>query len=222
MKTIKNIPPDFTVTAHSGAMKTKENSIESVVTGAALADIVEVDVCFDAGGTPVLSHDLPPAADSVKLEEVFRVLKERGPLKANLDLKAADDLPEIERLAESFGVLDRVFFTGVTEKMLPDVKGKTAIPYYLNLPVNRLRAKNRKYVLSRVKKVKDSGAAGINFRHRSVTGLLTEVFHENGLLVSVWTVNREKDMKRVLLCGVDNVTTRDPETLRRLAGAVNG
>ena len=42
---------------------------------------------------------------------------------------------------------------------------------------------------------------------------MVEIFHKEGLMVSVWTVNKEKDMHKVLPLGCDNITTRQPTKL---------
>ncbi|MDD6271496.1 MAG: glycerophosphodiester phosphodiesterase family protein, partial [Ruminococcus sp.] len=70
------------------------------------------------------------------------------------------------------------------------------------------------YIQSLVQKVKDAGAVGINFNYKALTSELVEIFHENGLSVSVWTVDKEIDMYKCLTCSPDNITTRNPQKLR--------
>ena len=58
MKT--NLPENFTYTAHTGCVKTADNSLEAIEEGAKHgADIIEFDLNFLPDGTPVLSHDKP-------------------------------------------------------------------------------------------------------------------------------------------------------------------
>lgn len=47
----------------------------------------------------------------------------------------------------------------------------------------------------------------LDVRHDFVTKELVERFHQKGLLVNCWTVDKEDDLQRVLDCGVDFVTT---------------
>lgn len=47
----------------------------------------------------------------------------------------------------------------------------------------------------------------IDIRHDLVTKELVDRFHCAGLIVNCWTVDTEKDLKRVIECGVDFVTT---------------
>jgi glycerophosphoryl diester phosphodiesterase len=66
--------------------------------------------------------------------------------------------------------------------------------------------------------VKDNGAIGINFNKDSATKELVDTFHNNGLLVSIWTVNEEKDMHKILYFAPDNITTRNPDVLKEILG----
>ena len=69
-----------------------------------------------------------------------------------------------------------------------------------------------------VEKVKNAGAIGINFNYKSASKELVEVFHENGLSVSIWTVNNEYNMYKILSFGPDNITTRNPDELSKIIG----
>lgn len=212
-----NLPPDFTVTAHTGCMETEENSIESMEKGIANgAKTVEFDVRFDNSGTPVLSHD-EPAGGEVTLDEAFKFLSEHAEIKANVDLKSTENLAEVQNLAEKNGVIDRIFFTGVNESFVSAVKKDCPeIKYYLNMNVDKKKADDREYILSLVSEVKNQGAIGINFDKGSATKLLCDVFRENGLLVSIWTVNKEAEMHKILNFAPDNITTKEPKRLAEI------
>ena len=67
--------------------------------------------------------------------------------------------------------------------------------------------------MSLVEKVKNAGAIGINFKYTGATKELVEIFRENGLLVSIWTVNSKFRMKKILSFLPDNITTRKPDKL---------
>jgi glycerophosphoryl diester phosphodiesterase len=66
--------------------------------------------------------------------------------------------------------------------------------------------------------VKNAGAMGINFKYTSASKELVDVFHENGLLVSIWTVDDENNMYKILSFGPDNITTRNPDKLAKIIG----
>ena len=210
-----SLPDDFTVTAHTGCTETRENSLESIMAGAENgAHITEFDLNFTADGTPVLSHDAPVGGE-VTLDEAFQCLAELKTVRANIDIKSTDALEKVYPLAEKYGVQDRIFFTGVKEEYVEKVKEKCPqIPYYLNVDVDKKQADDSEYIQSLVQKVKDAGAVGINFNYKALTSELVEIFHENGLSVSVWTVDKEIDMYKCLTCSPDNITTRNPQKLR--------
>ena len=71
----------FTYTAHTGCIKTADNSLAAIEEGAKYgADIVEFDLNFLSDGTPVLSHDKPKGKE-VTLDEAFKKISEYKNLK---------------------------------------------------------------------------------------------------------------------------------------------
>lgn len=204
----------FTVTAHTGCMDTKANSIDSILKGFEIgADIIEFDLNFDSNGTPLLSHDAPKGGE-VTLDEAFATLAKCEGLKANVDVKTVEAIEKIAPLAKKHGVLDRIFFTGVHEGFVEAVKIKAPeIEYYLNVGVASKWKQSDKYLKALVEKVKSSGAVGINFNKNNATKKLVNTFHKNGLLVSIWTVDTKRMMKKIIYLSPDNITTRKPDEL---------
>lgn len=206
----------FTVTAHTGSMGTKENSLASIETGAQNADTVEFDVNFSADGSAVLSHDKPKGGE-VTLEEAFAALAKTQGVTANVDIKSTQNLPEIQFLAEKCGVSERIFLTGVSEQWVSAVKkGCPKIRYFLNMSVDRKKCRDSAYLESLIATVKESGAVGINFHYGAASKELVDAFHESGLLVSVWTVDKRTDMYRILSYCPDNITTKKPDRLLKI------
>jgi glycerophosphoryl diester phosphodiesterase len=52
-------------------------------------------------------------------------------------------------------------------------------------------------------------------RHDLATTPIIDAAHENGLAVSVWTVDREHDLERMIRIGVDRIITNYPDIVRR-------
>ncbi len=210
------LPDGFTYTAHTGCMDTQDNSLESIDAAVQFgAQIVEFDLNFTADGNPVLAHDAPKG-NEVTLDEAFKKVSEYDNLKANVDVKNTAALEKIKPLAEKHGILDRIFYTGIEEKDVDAVaKSSPEINYYLNVDVLPPQKQNREYLISLAKKVKDCGAVGINFNKDNATKELVDIFHENGLLVSIWTVSNDKDIYRILSYAPDNITTRRPDKLQK-------
>ena len=212
MRKNMGLPKDFTITAHTGCMKTQENSLESFKAGVENgANIVEFDLYFTKNGEPVLSHN-EPVGGEVSLDEAFKYLSAFKNTGINVDVKTCDALHKVYPTAQKYGVEDRIFYTGVKDEFVEPVRQNSPeVKYYLNVSVKK--SKDREYLMSLVKKVKNAGAIGINFKYTGATKELVKVFHENGLLVSIWTVNSKFRMKKILSFLPDNITTRKPDKL---------
>lgn len=220
-KSLKNatliLPDVFTYTAHTGCVGTKDNSLQAIEAGAKHgADIIEFDLNFLPDGTPVLSHDKPKGKE-ITLEDAFKKVCEYESLLVNIDIKSVVNLKAVYPLAEKYGLTDRIFYTGVNANFLEAVKNDSPrVSYYLNCNVAKPSKQTDEYLKKIVKEVKESGAIGINFNKANATKKLVEAFRENGLLVSIWTVNKEKDMYKIILLSPDNITTRNPDILQKL------
>ncbi len=214
-----SLPDGFTVTAHTGAMGTKSNSYESLLKGYFNAEVVEFDVKFRNDNTPVLAHTNIDK-DALTLEKAFAFIAERKSLRANIDMKDKNEnLVRVQLLAEAYGITDRVFYTGIEEKDVAAVKENSpAISYYLNAKIDKKDRKNKEYLLSLAEKVKECGAVGINLDKNHVSPLLVEIFHENGLLVSVWTAKTKGEILKLLSLSPDNITTKKPDVLTAAIG----
>lgn len=214
------LPKNFTVTAHTGCEKTKDNTLASITAGAeAGADIVEIDLHFAPDGTPVLRHDRPASADGLPtFDSALEVLTGLD-VKMNIDVKATDNLAEALALIKKHGVEDKVFFTGIEEEKVPAAKADApGIPYYLNVKVNAGKNADLDYLSDLASRVRLCGAVGINMSFGDCSPELVRYFRSEGLLVSLWTANKLKDMKHCLGLAPDNITTRKPSVLNRLIG----
>ena len=215
------ITGDFTYTAHTGCMDTKENSLESIEIGAEYgANIVEFDVRY-MNGVPVLSHDEPRGGE-VTLKEAFLKVKEYENLKVNVDMKSVEYAETVKAIAKETGVTERIFFTGIEEKDVEVIKKNCeGIEYYLNVDVVKPKKQNAEYIQSLVEKVESVGAVGINMNKDNATQEIVDAFHKKGLLVSIWTVSQEGDIYEILSLGPDNITTRRPDKLREALKEIN-
>lgn len=207
----------FTITAHAGSMGLPDNSIEAMAAGVdAGADTVEFDLRFDRSGAPVLSHDAPNCRPAT-LAEAFAFLADRPGVRANVDVKDVSGLGCVAPLAREYGVLDRIFYTGVEAGDAAAVRENSPeIPYYLNTEVQgdpgvKLNAPLADIYAALAEKTRALGAVGINIHHGLLTPLLLEVFRREDLPVSVWTVNEPKDIARVVALSPNNITSRRPD-----------
>ena len=211
------LPNNFTCTAHTGCVDTEENSLHSIEAGIQHgADIVEFDLRFLADGTPVLSHD-EPNGNEVTLDEAFKKVSEYDNILVNVDIKVTDNLKAVYPLAKKHGIEEQIFYTGVNAEFVDAVKKDSPeVAYYLNVSVEKPKKQTPEYLEALVAQVKESGAVGINFNKDNATRQLVDTFHENGLLVSIWTVNEEKEMYEILHLSPDNITTKRPDKMQEI------
>lgn len=211
------LPEGFTITAHTGCMDTEDNSLESIKKGIENgATVVEFDLYFTKEGNPVLAHD-EPVGGEVTLEEAFEYVAQFDGVMVNVDVKTCDALEKVYPLAEKYGIEKRIFYTGINIEDVETVKKDSPqVKYYLNMDIDKGKARDREYILSLVDIVKNTGAIGINFNYKGATKELVDIFHENGLLVSIWTVNNRYNMYKIISFEPDNITTRHPDKLSEI------
>ncbi len=207
----------FTVTAHTGSMNTEDNSIESIQKAIATgADVVEFDVRFRPDGTPVMAHDFV-ASDlaGVPIQDALKLLSQDSVnIKVNLDVKETNNLALLQDMVKQYHLLNRSFFTGVTEEFVPDVRGQCPeIPYYLNYFPDKNMLNRTDYQQELLGLLKNTGAIGLNCHYNHSNKHLAELLHQNGYLLSVWTVDDENEMACQLMNGVDNITSKNPDKL---------
>lgn len=208
------LPEGFTVTAHTGCEETEDNSLDSIRKGyESGADIVEFDLNFTSNGEAVLSHD-EPQSGCVTLDEAFALIAELPDLKVNVDCKSVANLKVVTELAKKHRISDRIFYTGIREENIKVVREQTPdIAYWLNFDVDAEKNTDEEYLLSLAKKTREVGAVGININYGTCSKQLVDVFHREGLLVSIWTVNKKLDMIKTISFCADNITTRQPSQL---------
>lgn len=215
-----SLPEGFTVTYHAGAMHTKPNTVNSVKAAInADAQIVEFDVSFRPDGTPVIIHNSEPKGNQgVFLENALEVVAVHPSCKINLDIKSTKNLGAVDELVRMYGLWDRVFYTGVFEDWVETVKNNSEIPYFLNHKITAEEASDKAVAQSVADLAINLGAIGINSHFENASKLFSVIMHENDLLVSLWTVNKPADMTKVLAFAPDNVTTKRPQLLKKIAG----
>lgn len=209
------LPDGFTVTAHTACEGTEDNSVEAMKKGVECgANTVEFDLSVNSKGVPVLAHTYPEKAVAT-LSEAFDFLSEHPDIKANIDVKTDGRVGFVQSLAKEKGILGQIFFTGIELEEVPAVKETCPdVPYYLNMELNKKKLLNENYIKSLVETTKEAGAIGINLNFKQTSQALVDAFHESGLLVSVWTVNTENDMQRMLYYAPDNITTKQVTLLK--------
>lgn len=206
----------FTITAHTGAFDTAENSITSVEAAIAnKVEIIELDIRQRPNGTLVMAHDLVITNnDGVPLSEAFELLKDTD-ISINLDIKETRVLNALRDMLVEYGLYSRAFLTGIESKDITAVKASSCadMDYYLNCQPSRIEIFSEDYQQKLIDQLKESGAIGVNCHYNNAGGQLCDLLHKNGYKLSVWTVNDKTTMKRVLVFRPDNITTKQYELL---------
>ena len=145
------------------------------------------------------------------LNEVLKILK--GKLFVNIEIKGGEKVYPgiIDRLVEeteSFGY-NNILFSCFDRDTIILLKEK-----YSELKVNGLYAKlinPKRYI---------NGLDGLNPHYFLGTKRLISYLHHFDKTVYVWTVNKEMDMIRFILYGVDGIITNYPQVLKKISKAL--
>lgn len=209
---------DFTITAHTGAFDTPDNTMESIETAIShKMQVCEIDIRQRPDGTLVMAHDIVANNnDGVEVDKVFDRVSQTD-MKLNLDIKEVRVLPALYDMITDYGFEERAFLTGIDEHQADKVKQSCpGIAYYINYWPSRIRIFSDDYQKEILDILSHTGAIGINCNHICASRTLSSLLHDNGYKLSVWTVNRKYQMTRALVNKPDNITTRCPDKLKKV------
>lgn len=225
----------LTITAHSGCEGTLRDSMASVSAGILYgADAVEMDVRRDKGGTLAISHNqLESYAGFVLLSEVFESVK-AGNVRINCDIKETEIVPDVLALASHMHMGEEMLTLSgsVTPDLLkadPTIVRRASV--HLNIeellkdycvkqyPNANLLQKEpwdvvrdcQEELSPRVGELVEKsfalGIQAINLPYSDWARQLFSSVYTMGVPISVWTVNDQEDMERLIGGGVLNLTT---------------
>ena len=199
------------ITAHGGAHGTGRNSrlyFERIPEYK--CDILEVDI-RGKGGLLYLSH-MPTLCPQkcLTLAFAFEKVKEHG-LQINCDMKRRGLLEDVLTLAREMGIEDKILFTGnvIDEEEVKKLSGGRVFFNKLKgLPFKEGNAAAIK------KRLLDERFAGINANKAFVSDAFLRECRDEGIAVSLFTLNNEKDAKRYAGSGLYNLTCNNPAQVR--------
>jgi glycerophosphoryl diester phosphodiesterase len=219
---------NVTAVAHRGdPYRVRENTIDSLRSALDLgADAVEIDVRLTRDGVPVLLHDetlkrlweldrplLALSAAEVRgltaggvptLQEVLTACDGR---RVMLDLPGTPDVRAARRVVEvvrECGAEESVYYCAGPAAMLAvraaDPAAEIALTWTTPAPP-------RPGLLDAVR------PRWLNYRFGLVGRALADRVHRDGYLLSVWTPDTRRSMRRLLGLGVDSITTNRVDVL---------
>lgn len=223
-----------------------ENTLEAFALAAEQgADSVELDVHLTRDGELLVAHDetiervsdgtgliadltlaqlkkfnfnkLHPEYENAKaptLGEVYELLKPLG-LQVNVELKTGvNPYPGIEEkcleLAAKMGMEDKVLYSSFNHMSLERIKALNP-DAYCGMLYESVLLRPWRYA-----KDNKMNAVHPRFQHVLFMPDFCARSHRAGIEVNVWTVNSERDMKRVIEAGVDMIITNYPDRARAL------
>ncbi|MFJ2260468.1 glycerophosphodiester phosphodiesterase [Streptomyces sp. NPDC087844] len=220
-----------TAVAHRGdPYRVRENTIDSLRSALRRgADAVEIDVRLTRDGVPVLLHDdtlrrlweqdrplRSLSADEVRgltsggiptLEEALKATDEG---RLMVDLPGPADARAVRRITgvvRDFGAEERVYYCAGAAAMLAVRAAEPAAEIALTWTS---LAPPRPALLDALR------PRWLNYRFGLVNRDLVGRVHQDGYLVSAWTPDTRRSMRRLLDAGVDSITTNRVDTLRAL------
>jgi glycerophosphoryl diester phosphodiesterase len=213
---------NVTAVAHRGdPYRVRENTLDSLRSALRMgADAVEIDVRLTRDGVPVLLHDdtlkrlwehdrpllslsatevrgltgggVPTLAEALAATEGSRVM---------LDLPGTPDVRAARRVVDAVreaGAQDRVYYCAGAPAMLAvraaDPAAEIALTWTSLAPP-------RPALLDAVR------PRWLNYRFSLVDRALAARVHRDGRLLSVWTPDTRRSLRRLLDLGVDSITT---------------
>ncbi|MEU6017232.1 glycerophosphodiester phosphodiesterase [Streptomyces sp. NPDC047515] len=221
-----------TAVAHRGdPYRVRENTLPSIRSALERgADAVEVDVRVTRDGVPVLLHDATlkrlwghdlrlDGLTHKELDELTRggvptlreALLAAGAHRVMVDLPHStdDSVRRAVAVVRECGAGERAYYCAGADAMLrvraADPSAEIALTWTTLAPP-------RAVLLDAVR------PRWLNYRFGLVDRELTDRLHADGLLVSVWTVDTRRTMRRLVRQGVDSITTNRIDALRAVLG----
>ncbi|KPI01667.1 glycerophosphoryl diester phosphodiesterase [Actinobacteria bacterium OV450] len=220
----------LTAVGHRGdPYRVRENTLPSIRSAFLRgADAVEIDVRLTRDGVPVLLHDDTlqrlwghdvrlDAVTAPQLKELTggrvptlrEALMAAGAGRVMIDLPGAtaEAVRTVVGQVRECGARDRTYYCAGPDTMLAvraaDPAAEIALTWTTLSPPRRVL-------------IDAVAPAWLNYRFGLVDRELTDALHKEGLLVSAWTADTTRTMRRLIAAGVDAVTTNRVDALCRV------
>lgn len=201
------------IIAHAGCEQTIPGSEENLrVARDCGADIVEMDLRV-FGGEVYLSHDPVDGSNCdrlLTLGQAFTLL-ESARVRFNCDLKTAETMQAVVRIAASRKLLDRVIFTG---EYTPERRDRAGYRHFRNVehlgivephePISRAKAER---LVEAFRRNADRTLEAYNVEYTTLTDEALSIFEEAGIPLCCWTVDDLASIRRLFDRGIYAVTT---------------
>ena len=208
----------FTITAHTGAYNTPDNSMESLEKAIEHGDAsFEIEVRQRPNGIIVMSNDIINTnSDGTEITAAFQRVKKTD-MHLNLDIRETRVLKNLHDLIVDYSLTDRVTLTGIEVFQANKVKENCpGVEYYVNYMPSRINIFTEDYQQKIIDMLEKTGAIGINCNYKYASRTLSNLLHKNGYKLSIWTVDGKYQIKRALVNTADNITTNNPQKVQHI------
>ena len=208
----------FTITAHTGAYNTPDNSMESLEKAIEHGDAsFEIEVRQRPNGTIVMSNDIINTnSDGTEITAAFQRVKKTD-MHLNLDIRETRVLKNLHDLIVDYSLTDRVTLTGIEVFQANKVKENCpGVEYYVNYMPSRINIFTEDYQQKIIDMLEKTGAIGINCNYKYASRTLSNLLHKNGYKLSIWTVDGKYQIKSALVNTADNITTNNPQKVQHI------
>ena len=237
----KEVAPGPQVVAHRGYWKTEgaaQNSIASLLKAGEIGVYgSEFDVNLTADDELVVNHDFTYKGLVIRESTLAELRNDtlrlaNGELIPTLDeyLEASLQYPEMKLVFELKSKGDPEYEATAIRKSIEAIKrhGVQKRVEFISFSLSACREFARQMPRNRVEylggemapdELKKLDISGIDYHHSVFLSRPEWVVeaHNKGMVVNAWTVDEDKDIERMLLLGVDQITTNNPERVMELA-----
>ncbi|MCF4140576.1 glycerophosphodiester phosphodiesterase [Streptomyces sp. Tue 6430] len=220
-----------TAVAHRGdPYRVRENTLDSLRSALDRgADAVEIDVRLTRDGVPVLLHDetlkrlweRDRPLRSLSAAEVRGLTGGGVPtlaeaLAATGDSRVMIDLPGTREVRTARRVVDAVREAGAAERVYYCAGAGAMLAVRAADPSAEIALTCTSLAPPRPALLAAVEPRWLNYRFPLVDRDLVDRIHRDGLLLSVWTPDTRRSMRRLIGLGVDSITTNRIDVLRAL------
>ena len=184
-------------------------------------DISSLDLAelkkLDAGswkGNQFAGERIPTLAEALEFT--------KGKINLSLDLKDESVIPAMLDAVKNADMLDDVVICGCCEPQARKIRKLSkdfTILMNTDSKLDELAQKqDPRFAQEYIRRARKECLSALNVSYRYVTTDLIRRAHFQALPVWVWTVDNERDMKRLIRMGVDAIYTNKPGTLLEVLG----
>ncbi len=159
------------------------------------------------------------------LDEFLELCKHPDVEVMNIEIKPSleDDMTIVAKTIEAVkahGLFDKLLISSFSAKMLLESKkiDKSCRTAFLYSPKDKIVLK---ILFTSAKFAKSLGLYALHPHYSLVTASYVKKAHSRGIKVIPWTINKDKDMRRMIKYGVDGIITDYPEVANQIIAEMN-